>query len=90
MSGTTSSTHLYAARIYNGTTAISSGHGAISNSGSRQITITMSSTPVTITSGTVTYTIQGYASQNAAAINYLTATASQPNCTYITVKRLSN
>jgi hypothetical protein len=90
MTGTAASTHLYAARIYNGTTAISSGHGAIPNAGDRQITITMSSTPVTITSGTVTYTIQGYASQNSAAINYLTATASQPNCTYITVKRLSN
>jgi hypothetical protein len=90
MTGTAASTHLYAARIYNGTTAISSGHGAIPNAGDRQITIALTSTPVTITSGTVTYTIQGYASQNAAAINYLTATASQPNCTYITVKRLSN
>jgi len=88
--GTAAQNHTYEGRIYNGTTAISSGNAASPNitTTNRAATVPLAAKKVTITSGTVTYTLQGAASQNTASIAYQTGLMTQGNCTYITAERI--
>jgi hypothetical protein len=86
MTGSVAATTQYAARIHDGTVAVSSGNVVVSNAANRMTSLFLHRI-VTISSNT-TYTIQGAQNQNSGAITYQSNYLTQSGATLISAHRI--